>query len=248
MSDDAFEDVRGLGLGLNFSRSTPFWGDDPDAWDQVVIANVGLPGLAEVEGDVELRVDLKEAPGNKGARHTLLGWKPAEVNITLRIWTAAQWSLWLTLAKQLRPNTGRGGSNNPAPVEIYHPALEALDIRKVTIVKLGFPKPVGGPGTGERTISLKALEFRYDAGSASTPKTAEQSYGDQVISRQKDIDGNETLATVSRQDALSAALTKGFQVGNNSRLSHDWGKPPQPAQPEAPSKSKSLRDPADKTR
>ena len=178
MADD-FADLTGstaLGLDLT-SKGVPFWGDDPGTWDSVEIAGVELPGLAEVDGDVEMRVDLKETPGAKGAKHTLLGWKPSQVTITLRIWTAEQLALWVSIAKQLRPLVAKGGTNQPKPVDIYHPNLEIFGIYQVTITKIGFLRPEGSAAQGVRTVTMQGLEFRYDAGTPTTPKTAEFDFG-----------------------------------------------------------------------
>lgn len=178
MASDEYEDLSGstaLGLDLS-SKGVPFWGDDPGAWDAITIAGVRLPGIAEVDGDVELRVDLKETPGAKGAKHSLLGWKPSQVTVTVRVWTADQLELWAAIAKQLRPLIAKGGTNQPKPVDIYHPNLEIFGIHQVTVTKIGFLKPVGDVSQGMRSVTINALEFRYDAGTPTTPKAAEADF------------------------------------------------------------------------
>ncbi len=83
----------------------PFWGypdisDDlsnngiVNPWEVVYFANVPAPGIASVRSRRAHRHDVRVSPGDSGVQISNLGPVPAEVDITLRIWTAAQWQRW----------------------------------------------------------------------------------------------------------------------------------------------------------
>lgn len=95
---------------------SPFWEDDPDLWDTVYLANVALPGLARVTATHGRKLDSKSPAGSDGATITDKGFKPATVEITLRIWTKEQLDAWRVMAPTLtyrqEPYNGAVGSQN----------------------------------------------------------------------------------------------------------------------------------------
>ena len=132
--------------------AAPFWDDDPDSWDTVLLAGSALPGLAHIEGlELGSKWDVKEAPGTDGATETYQGYTPSSFQLILRIWLPEQWTEWLKLAKTLRPKPGK---ETPKPVDIVHPDLAVWGISSAIIRKI---KPKKTDGVYE--ISFDMLEW-----------------------------------------------------------------------------------------
>jgi len=164
------------------STGVPFWGDQPESWDRVILGGQELPGLAEVDGEISQRLDRKKVPGQNGETVTHLGWEPTAVDITLELWTAEHLRRFVELADIIKPKFQKGP---PKPVDIYYPALEAFRIRAVTIVKCSLPKP-RSRGADIFVVKMKALEFQYkEKGKVNTPKDPAD-YGDNRLSQKAD--------------------------------------------------------------
>src|SRR6516225_3918036 len=58
--------------------------------DYVVIGDYTTPGVCEVKCDKQREVDKKKIKGADGARITLAGLEPANVDIKIKIWTPQQ--------------------------------------------------------------------------------------------------------------------------------------------------------------
>lgn len=139
------------------SSSEPFWDTEglpeelspPSAWDVVLFAGKPTPGIAVVSGRNGVSLDKKKSPGTDGATITALGYEPAEVDIAIRIWTAAQWAAW----QQLRPVlTARPNKGKPQPLQVYHPALADAGIRSLYVREIGLPRDIQPKGTKEILI------------------------------------------------------------------------------------------------
>lgn len=162
----AIIDLTGRDLAVpTGAGGVPFWDDSPDAWDQVVLAGIVLPGICVLTGDIEQKVDIKKPAGSIGGRTTILGFDLAKFTVTVTLWTPAHLADWKLLMRALKPLAQAG---QPQPTSIYHPSLEMVSVRAVTIVKIGLLQ-MESPGF--YTSKLEALEFRYDAGKPATPKT-----------------------------------------------------------------------------
>jgi hypothetical protein len=100
---DLLTQVKGS-TGEKTAAAAPFWGDNPDAWDAVFIANVRLPGLAKVGGKgFEQRVDAKKTAGKHGASITRTGNEPARVEIQVQLWTEEHLVAYEKLIRQVKP-------------------------------------------------------------------------------------------------------------------------------------------------
>jgi hypothetical protein len=76
--------------------------DDP--WETFKVAEITLPGIAKVEGRGRAaRIDRKSAPGSNGATLTHNGVEPAEIDVTLLIWTEAQLTELQAAIQKLSP-------------------------------------------------------------------------------------------------------------------------------------------------
>jgi hypothetical protein len=77
----------------------PTYSSNP--WDSVVIAGTQTPGIAEINVSTQRAVDKKKPAGSDGARTTIHGREPADIEIRLIIWTPQQLrallALWPTL-------------------------------------------------------------------------------------------------------------------------------------------------------
>lgn len=60
-------------------------------FDKVFFGSLPTPGVAEVDAKRERKVDEKNAPGSDGATVTIHGLKPADITISILIWTPEQY-------------------------------------------------------------------------------------------------------------------------------------------------------------
>lgn len=155
-----FEDFGKQQTGLSITETpagefgAPFWGDYPGLWDQVQLAGIILPGLARLSGDLEHRVDRRRIPGQDGERITHLGCKPAEIEITLRMWTEEHLNAFSSLAPVLRPQPKAAA---PDPVDIVHPATHLYGIKAIQVLRISLPVPVGDGDVYE--VKIRGVEF-----------------------------------------------------------------------------------------
>ena len=75
-------------LGGEATSGSPFWEDNPDAWDAVYLGGMRIPGLCAVSGKgFEQRIDKKKTAGKHGAKLTHTGNDCADFEIAVRMWT-----------------------------------------------------------------------------------------------------------------------------------------------------------------
>ncbi|MBI2392823.1 MAG: hypothetical protein HYV09_24775 [Deltaproteobacteria bacterium] len=175
--------------------TAPFWNDDPESWDTVIVSGVRLPGLARIEGlELASKWDVKEAPGTDGATETYQGYTPASFQIVLRIWDRAQWVEWLALAPRFRPRPGR---SSPDPVDVVHPDLAIWGISRAIIRKLK-PKKIDD----FYDVAFDMLEF------FPQPKKTAASTSSATKSFWNALDGSKPAAGSggTRRDGSPAAL------------------------------------------
>lgn len=80
----------------DFSEAAPL-----NPWEVVWFGGVRAPGIATVRTKRAHRIDVRVSPGDSAAQIPNLGPVPAEVDITLRIWTADHWKRWGDLHAQV---------------------------------------------------------------------------------------------------------------------------------------------------
>lgn len=199
--EDTFVDLTNIEGTSPAAASTglPFWGDDPDAWDHVRLGGFTLPGLCEVDGDIEQKVDVKKPAGSVGGRTTVLGFELAKFKITLSIWTPQHLTDFALLMRALKPLAKAG---HPKPLEIYYPSLEAVGVRSITVVKIGLLKR---EGHDMRSCQLDCMEFRYDDGKPATPKTPTSLGGNALTS---EVNKKSTAAAASAAKPSASAAVK----------------------------------------
>lgn len=157
------------------------------AWDKVYIGlptsgQPYTPGIAKVRVEKFRDVDKKKSAGSDGARITIHGVEPAQVEIELMIWTPEQFRQLTTLWSALFPAAYKGA---PPAYSVQHPAFTSglYSISTLQFVKLEGPdiSPDGRalfrlkaweflkPGTQSATVTAAApLPTLYDQTNSST--------------------------------------------------------------------------------
>lgn len=142
----------------------------PAAWDVFVVAGQGSPGLVHLE---ELHRpygwDVKKGKGSDGATLTHTGRQLAKWKTRHQLWTPAHflaWSLWSQLLKY-EPTKGQP----VVALDVFHPALVAVDVSIAIVVNLGAPLH---KGRGMYEAVIEWLEYRPPppAKATATPTSA----------------------------------------------------------------------------
>jgi hypothetical protein len=142
----------------------PYWDDDPEAWDTLILGKVTMPGVWEVEdGDVKRMLEIKKAPGRDGATVKDQGYENGTFRIMGQICGAEMFAQLQAALVTLKATTK--GKVRP-PVEIRHPQLLLLGITQVNIVKIDVLRRDNGIGT--QTITV--LEYIPKPKNAGTKK------------------------------------------------------------------------------
>lgn len=146
-------------------------------WDYLVLAvpynspdQPKTPGVCEVQCRRERSVDKKKPAGNNGARITIHGMQPAEVDIKLLIWTPDQLRWLNEIWRVVFPN----GKGNPEAFDVDHPVLRQHDVK--SLVFIGGGGPDAGPIAKTRIFTMKAIEYVPQQKKKAT-KTVVQSKG-----------------------------------------------------------------------
>ena len=157
------------------SGSDPNWEAPVSAWSQWDTAEIGtmdgrlrVPGLVRVTSRQKHRNQLKKPPGASGARGTLLGFEPAEVDMQVSMWTTAQLAQWELLVgsiiRQLRTSllgpAIPGDDASPrkqAAFDVFHPGLALHGIRALYFDTFVLPHPTNTPQVFE--ASIRWVEF-----------------------------------------------------------------------------------------
>ena len=150
--------------------TSPFWEEHPEAWEQILLGAHPLPGLAQTIKVIRSqKLDVKSAPGASGATITYQGYEPAQVEITLRLWTRAQWEALQARLPELEP---KAGQKPPTPFAIAHPLLALRNVQSVYIQEVRGPEETS-PGMWD--VTLKCLEYcsKPKSHSTHTPKTSQ---------------------------------------------------------------------------
>lgn len=133
--------------------TVPFIHDETDTWDGLSLGGTQVDGLCDVKIDRAKKLDIKSAGGSDGATITDQGYEPAKVTISIRVWTADQWTSLQGLIELIEPAPAKKPA---APLLIAHPAATVRKVKAVSI------KSVKGPDIGSdgaTTIVLECIEW-----------------------------------------------------------------------------------------
>lgn len=158
--------------------TVPYWDTPPEAlypsdpngfdpWDTIYFAGKRFPGIARVRTKKSRRVDVKEPRGQDGATMTSTGYKPAEIDITLSIWTQDQLSQLQKQMQIILPAAGAKGTITA--VTVYYPALAVLGIGSIFIFDVDALEPSSPKGMWSMKIHCR--EWAAAANGAATVTT-----------------------------------------------------------------------------
>lgn len=146
--------------------------DNPEVWDVVVISGVTSPGIIKDGTLGEWKrthdFDVKKGKGTLGATVTFTSKPPAEGSITFLLWTPDHFTAWDSFLPLLKYDPTKKAAS---AVDIYHPALDAIDIASVVCTKIGN---VMHEGKQLYSITVDFLEYfpTPNASAVSTPTGA----------------------------------------------------------------------------
>lgn len=128
----------------------PNWDEAPELWDRIKLGGATLPGTCEITGgSLGVREDIVEEDGGK-TRVNTLNYQPAEVEVTISMWTQAHFDKFKEIVKLYRP---RKDGERPV-LEVLHPWLEIYGITALYIIDIKLPRKVR-VGMYEAAISLR---------------------------------------------------------------------------------------------
>lgn len=122
-----------------------------NAWDVCTLGSNRLPGLAKLRIRKGRKLDKKRPPGAHFATVTDQGYNPAELELTLIIWTPLQWDTFQDMMPVLEPPATKGYA---APTfDIVHPAAAVRSVKAIVI------EDIEGPF--DSSVVKGAMEFRF---------------------------------------------------------------------------------------
>jgi hypothetical protein len=176
--------------------------DSPQAWDVVVISGVTCPGIVEMgEWKRQHDFDVKKGKGTVGGTVTFVQKPPAEGTIKFLLWTAEQFAAWDTFLPLLKYDPTK---KTVSAVDIYHPALDAIDVSSVVTTKIGN---VVHEGKQLYSISVDFLEY-FPPPNASAVSTPTQANGSPPAFTRN---GNAANAQSGYEAEIAALLNKAQQ-------------------------------------
>lgn len=141
----------------------PFWDSNKkgytgevhssNPWDCLVIGALKTPGYCEIAGTFLLASQKSKPSGAHGARVTVTGKDPQEIDVTIYMWTPDQWDYWQAMAS----NVCGSDKQTADAFDVYHPALASLGIKSAIILSRSTPNQ--GRVAGERSVRLRLVEY-----------------------------------------------------------------------------------------
>lgn len=128
--------------------------------DYVLMAGKKTPGITDIIGAGSIREwDKRKGYGNSGAFSVFIGRDLSTFTIRLRLYTVEHWEAWHAFRPLIErmPKRRMGAGKNSGAIDVWHPHLEAVDIRAVAITKLSIPEQTAD---GEWTINIEVIEYR----------------------------------------------------------------------------------------
>lgn len=100
----------------------PFWDDQPQTWDTVYLTHptggrFAIPGVCDVEVDLEERIDVQKPKGRHGATMSDEGADPGKVKVKTVLSTAQDWEQFCAIVQYFRPSR----SGTLSVMNIEHP-------------------------------------------------------------------------------------------------------------------------------
>ncbi len=117
---------------ITTGTSVPFWGNQPDSWDTLILGGKKLPGRIQISGTgFEMRVDKKKVAGQDGVVVSKLGREPAKFDIIIELWDATHLRDYQAVVAQFSPKA----PSLPKPPKLSKPGAAGADFEP-TLVKI----------------------------------------------------------------------------------------------------------------
>lgn len=129
--------------------------DNPASWDVITVGNQVWTGKIEIRGSSRwYRWQKKVARGQEGATNTYQGDKPDPFEIEFFIWTAEQYTKWISFMPVFKYFGVKG---DVVPIKVYHPALALVNITAIVCDRIGAVEPRGE----DKLYSVKVRVHEY---------------------------------------------------------------------------------------
>lgn len=150
--------------------------------DHILLAGQASPGLAEIVGAGSPRKwEERAGYGLSGARNIFRGVGCAKFSVKLRLYSAQDWANWYAWKPLVdKPPLG----SRAKALDIWHPYLEALDIKSVGVEDVSQPEQTDN---GEFTITIKFVEFRQLKAALSKPEASKATPADPIDTLTKQL-------------------------------------------------------------
>lgn len=137
-----------------FLSGGPWTGPEHRFWSGGSVNGVDLPGLVRVRISRGNTWDRKIAKGAHGETQTFNGRKAADVDITIRVWTAEDWTrLETEILPLLEPQVGK---ETPKPLDLVHPVASSRGVKAILVDSVAGPDP---NDNGIYEVQIKAFEY-----------------------------------------------------------------------------------------
>lgn len=147
--------------------------------DSIILGGMISPGIARVIGAASRRkVDIR---GAYGISATVAVWlEVAEFKVEIDLYTSEDWAEWhlfaSTVLREMKANRRNRASD--FALDIWHPWLEALDIKSVIVKSISQPEEVE---PNVYRITLEFIEYRKAvAPTLSKPEAAKEKPKDKI--------------------------------------------------------------------
>lgn len=151
------------------------WDSDPGLWNVLQINGGDVPGIVKVEASIGRKIEEKKGRGADGGRLIDKGLELAKIKITVTFWTTDHWTSMEDLIEKLSARDQLARRN---AVELFHPELAVLGLKKAVLKSMSTPKPSSIPGA--REIVFDFIEYNPPSGSSrgsSRTRTPETTQG-----------------------------------------------------------------------
>lgn len=198
-------------MTTDFLSGGPWTGAEHRFWSGGSMNGIDLPGLVRVRISRGNTWDRKIAKGAHGETQTFNGRKAADVDITIRVWTAEDWTrLETEILPLLEPQTGK---ETPKPLDLVHPVASARGVKAVLVDSVAGPDP---NDNGIYEVQIKAFEYAPVSTSNATG-TAKGKPG-QTPCQQALAEYN---AEIAKMNALQIQLAAKFGTPEAEQVTRD---------------------------
>ncbi|MEW5858395.1 MAG: hypothetical protein AB1861_13590 [Cyanobacteriota bacterium] len=195
------------------SAQVPWWysTEEPLSWDMCQLGGEWIPGKVSVSGSgIKRNVDVKKSKGKEGATITDQGADLARFTLTVQVWGEQDWQDYQNLLATINP---RAKGSKISPVEVVHPAINLLGVKRIYIDSIG----VSMIEKGILTQELSAIEWVDKPPSAKTsPKTKEAAWDEQTAKEQQAVEEETKCQAAGTWPSDAACEILGKPKWNNS--------------------------------